>query len=74
MVNVGDRVKYIFRDSQCEVISAKEEPHKYRFGVRDIDDLESIKPVAEGFDYSVVELGHDFSSYIDVREGELRKL
>lgn len=74
MFNVGDKVGYHGKKNPCVVIATKDEPHKYRYGVKDIDDLGFVRPVPENSDYTIVETNVEFSPYIDVIQGEITPL
>jgi hypothetical protein len=69
---IGDLINYLFKDNPCLVIASKTEPHKQRFGNEEIDKQGFERPVPEGFDYTVVETGVEFSPYIDIKVSEIR--
>jgi hypothetical protein len=70
--NIGDKIKYEAKGKSCIVIATKEIPHTHKFGVKEIDGLGLIRPVPEGYDYTIVETNVDFSPYIDVLESDIK--
>jgi hypothetical protein len=69
---IGDLITYLFSDNACRIIATKTEPHRQRFGNEEIDKHGYERPVPDGFDFTVVDTGLEFSPYIDIRISEIR--
>jgi len=72
MLGIGTIVDFVGRYNPCVVIANRAEPHIYKYGVREYDDLKLGRSVPQGYDYTIVEINVDFSPYIDVLEHEVR--
>lgn len=72
MLEIGTIVSYSYRKNLCIVIANKEEPHRYKYGVKEYDDMQLIRIVPDGYDYTIVETSIGFSTYIDVKESEIK--
>ena len=70
----GELVRYIFKDNPCRIIATRNDSHRYQFGNEEVDQLNLERPVPHGFEYTIVETGIEWSSYIDAIESELRRL